>query len=69
MPWPDHRDALKFTKKATTPELQKLWQQEANRTLAETGDEGKAVQAGNSAVKHHHTGMYFVRALAHRRPK
>ena len=50
MPWgPD--DSLRFTKKATTNRLKKLWSNTANSVLQETGDEGRAVKAANSAVK------------------
>lgn len=66
MPW-THADAPRFTKKADTPELRALWAQEANRALAAGQTDGEAVTAGNSAVKHAPTGMYFTRAVAHKK--
>lgn len=49
MPWqPD--DAPRHTKKADTPELRQIWSEVANKVLAETGDEGRAVRIANAAV-------------------
>lgn len=50
MPW-GPSDALHFTKLATTPGLQRLWAQTANRVRALTSDKGQAVRIANDAVK------------------
>jgi hypothetical protein len=49
MPWRPE-DAPRHTHKADTPQLCELWSEVANNVLAETGDEGRAVRAGNAAV-------------------
>ena len=51
MPWND-RDALRFNRKADTPEKQRHWALVANRVLKATGDEGRAVREANSFLKH-----------------
>ena len=53
MPWTD-ADAQKFTKKAATPLLRREWAAVANAELAKHGNEGLAIRAANSAVKHYH---------------
>jgi hypothetical protein len=49
MPWRPE-DAPRHTHKADTPRLCELWCEVANNVLTETGDEGRAVRAGNAAV-------------------
>jgi hypothetical protein len=49
MPWRPE-DAPRHTHKADTLHLCELWCEVANTVLAETGDEGRAVRAGNAAV-------------------
>lgn len=51
MPW-THKDATRFTKKADTAAKAAHWAEVANGVLERTGEEGKAVQAANSAIKH-----------------
>jgi hypothetical protein len=49
MPWkPD--DTHRHTKKADTVELSEMWSEVANKVLAETGDEGRAVRTANAVV-------------------
>lgn len=49
MPW-KASDAVKHTKKADTPEKQKLWAKTATSILKETGDEAKAIRIANASV-------------------
>jgi hypothetical protein len=49
MPW-SPRDAYQHTKKASTPEAQRIWAEVANKHLAATGDEAGAIRIANSAV-------------------
>lgn len=50
MPWTP-ADAVRHTKKAAGhPRAQRAFSHAANSVLEETGDEGRAVRAGNSAV-------------------
>lgn len=50
MPW-DPSDAARHTKKAAGhPRAQRAFAHASNAVLAETGDEGRAVRAGNAAV-------------------
>lgn len=49
MPW-SAKDATKHTKKARSPKAKRQFAAVANAVLAKTGDEGRAVRAGNSAV-------------------
>lgn len=49
MPWmPD--DAPSHTKKANTPKAQRLWAEIANKVLADTGDEGRAIREANAVI-------------------
>jgi len=48
MPWRPE-DAPRHTHKADTPHLCRLWAEVANNVLEETGDEGRAVRAANTA--------------------
>lgn len=52
MPWTG-KDAKRHSKAANTPAKQKQWSSVANRVLAESGDEGKAVRIANAAVTKH----------------
>jgi len=50
MPW-DPSDAANHTKKAAGhPRAQRAFSHAANSVLESTGDEGRAVRAGNAAV-------------------
>lgn len=49
MPW-EPEDAPRHTHKAVTGRLRRMWAAVANSVLAETGDEGRAIRAANSAV-------------------
>jgi uncharacterized protein YdaT len=49
MPWTSE-DAGRHTKKADTPELQRLWSEIANQVLDSTGDEGRAIREANAVV-------------------
>lgn len=49
MPWiPD--DAERHTRRADTPDLQRLWSEVANQVLEATGDEGRAIREANAVV-------------------
>ena len=50
MPWA-MQDATHFTKKAKSPAAKKQFAVVANKVLAESGDEGKAIRIANAAVK------------------
>ena len=50
MPWSPNDGPARHTKKARTKGAKKQWAATANRVLAESGDEGKAVRIANSAV-------------------
>jgi hypothetical protein len=50
MPWTS-RDAKRHNKHANTPAKKKQFAAVANDVLKRTGDEGRAVRAGNAAVK------------------
>lgn len=49
MPW-SAKDATRFTKKARSPKAKRQFSHVANAVLAQTGDEGRAIRAANSAV-------------------
>lgn len=49
MPW-TAKDASRFTKKARTPKSKRAFAHASNSVLRETGDEGRAVRAGNAAA-------------------
>jgi hypothetical protein len=49
MPW-QPEDAPRHTHKADTPELCIMWSEVANKVLADTGDEGRAIRIANAAV-------------------
>jgi hypothetical protein len=66
MPW-IHSDATRFTKKADTQHKRQIWAETANSELKRTGDDGAAIKAANSAVKHYDertTGMHHVSKVA-----
>ena len=50
MPW-SSKDASRFTRKAKGPKAKRQFAKVANKVLAESGDEGKAVRIANAAVK------------------
>jgi hypothetical protein len=49
MPW-QPEDAPRHDRKADTPHLRRLWSEVANKVLAETGNEGRALHTANAAV-------------------
>jgi len=49
MPW-QPSDAPAKTHFADTPDLQLLWAEVANKILATTGDEGRAIREANAVV-------------------
>lgn len=49
MPWTP-KDATRHTKKAKTPKSKRAFADAANSVLKRTGDEGRAVRAGNAAA-------------------
>lgn len=51
MPW-SSKDATRHTKKATTPKSKRAFAHASNAVLERTGDEGRAVRAGNAAAAH-----------------
>jgi uncharacterized protein YdaT len=53
MPWSPSDGPSRHTKKANTPATRKQWSSVANKVLADSGDEGKAVRIANSAVSKH----------------
>jgi hypothetical protein len=50
MPW-SPKDALRHTKKATSPKAKRQFAKVANKVLKASGDEGKAVRIANAAVR------------------
>jgi uncharacterized protein YdaT len=50
MPWTAADGPARHTKKAKSPAARKQWATVANKVLADSGDEGKAVRVANSAV-------------------
>lgn len=50
MPWTP-QDSRRHTKKAKSPAAKKQWATVADKVLADTGDEGRAVRIANAAVK------------------
>jgi hypothetical protein len=53
MPWSPSDGPSRHTKKANTPAKRKQWSTVANKVLADSGDDGKAVRIANAAVKKH----------------
>ena len=49
MPW-GPEDAYRHTHKATTPKARRAFAHASNSVLEATGDEGRAVRAGNAAA-------------------
>jgi hypothetical protein len=49
MPWRPE-DAPRHTHKAQTEELCRIWAEVANKVLAETADEGRAIRTANFVV-------------------
>ena len=50
------KDAIKHTKKATTPKKKRQFSKVANSVLKKSGDEGKAIRIANAAVKKNKRG-------------
>ena len=50
MPWKP-ADASRKTKKAKSPTAKRQWAHVADKVLAKTGDEGRAIREANSVVK------------------
>lgn len=50
MPW-TMSDAVRKTKKASTPAAKKQWTAVANKTLAKTGDDALSIKTANSVIK------------------
>ena len=50
MPW-TMASAAKKTKSASTPAKKKQWSTVANKVLAESGDEGKAIRIASATIK------------------
>jgi hypothetical protein len=50
MPWAP-KDASRFTKKAKSSTAKRQFSKVANKVLATTGNEGRAIRAANAAVK------------------
>lgn len=55
MPWTP-KSATKHTHKASSPKAKRQWSKVANKVLAQSGDEGKAVRIANAAVKKRRKG-------------
>lgn len=53
MPWTPSDGPSRHTKKADTPAAKKQWAAVANKVLADSGDDGKAVRIANAAVANH----------------
>lgn len=51
MPW-SANDAMRFTKKANTPEKRKRWARIANSALSSGDSEATAIKKANRAMKH-----------------
>ena len=65
MPWSPSDGPSRHTKKASTPATKKQWSSVANKVLADSGDEGKAVRIANAAVAKHPSHKKFGLARAH----
>lgn len=50
MPWTP-KDASRKTKKANSPKAKRQWAHVADKVLAKTGDEGRAIREANAVVK------------------
>jgi hypothetical protein len=57
MSWSPDDGPARHTKKAKSPAAKKQWSTVANKVLADSGDEGKAVRIANSAVKKRKFGL------------
>lgn len=55
MPWKPE-DARGKTKRAKSPTARRQWSNVANKVLAETGSEGRAVRAANAVVRRRSSG-------------
>lgn len=50
MPWKPS-DASSKTKKAKSPVAKRQWRDVANKVLAQSGDEGRAIREANAVIK------------------
>lgn len=50
MPWTS-KDASRHTRKASSPKAKRAFAHAANSVLRRTGNEGRAVRAGNAAAR------------------
>jgi len=50
MPWTPSDGPKRHTHKANTPKKKRQWSDVANKVLATTGDEGRAVREANAVV-------------------
>ena len=57
MPWSPDDGPARHTKKADNPGAKKQWSSVANKVLADSGDEGKAVRIANAAVAKRKFGL------------
>lgn len=53
MPWSPDDGPSRHTKKANTPASKNQWSTIANKVLADSGDDGKAIRIANAAVAKH----------------
>jgi hypothetical protein len=60
MPWRPE-DAPRHTKKADNVALCAMWSEVANKVLAETGDEGRAVRTANAVVARNRAKAHWRR--------
>lgn len=49
MPWRPE-DAARHSRKANSPERQRIWAEVANRSLARDGDEARAIRIANFVI-------------------
>ena len=51
MPWKPNDGPSRHTKKAKSPTAKRQWVHVANKVLAQTGSEGRAIREANAVVK------------------
>ena len=56
MPW-TAKDAERHTHKASTPAAQRQWSAIANKVLADTGSDAKAIRIANGQVAAHKSNL------------
>lgn len=59
MPWTPS-DAQRKTRKGSTPKKRRQWRDVANKVLASTGDDGRAIREANAAVGRKRKGSKIV---------